>query len=583
MDTMSSTVPNAQPSSTRNSAALPSSALQSRTFLTVRDVDKQLRRLWYQCCYLRTQRNSLTPASRLPPEVLSTIFRLHLSAVFRASSRTGVPDPRWFVFSHVCAYWREVAILDKGLWSEISLFQPRWAKEMLRRSVQHPITIDMGCGLPRPKVYDLVADTIHKHTPRIRTLDLTAFTSKNLSRMLSAASSPAEKLEELSVTLKIDRVDADFTLKNFFFSGATPRLKKLTLNNCEIKWDSPLLYRLTELRLDFTPEDLNQDIGQLLDALDNLPDLRILSLANCLPEHPGHFLSSPRLPRLQTQLPYLRHLHLTGYYLSCGEFLRYIALKGGCVVDVYAFEMRSSLSVYSTLTQGLKESGAFCDGHAPVTLTVEDFIDGSVRIVGMSSYGASMTPRRDDLDLYLDLTDWTPDAPALATEGVCYYLDLRKLEVLHIWDLGFFHESSWKATFGASVSLSRVWVRGTAIHGLMKALEDPQFMPQLQHLIVEHADFQKDFLPKVRGSLRKRRHIMKDIDFRHCFSLDNLDVDQLRDAIQIPIAWDAHEGRLSDGDSFSDLSSESASDNDSSNSRYGSDYESLNGLDYEVW
>lgn len=541
------------------------------------DVDDELRRLMLKCCAVKTRRNALSPACSLPPEILSHIFRYHL---LYQKSRTGVQDARWFRFSHVCVYWREVAIHDAGLWGDICLFQPSWAREMLERSKQHPIHIDVGLALPRSNVYEVVADTLRNHTPRIRTLRLTAWATRTLSRMLCALSGDAKQLQTLEVTLKIDRSDIDFVIGNSFLGGYMPKLKTLVLSNCIIRWDSPMLRGLTELRLDFSPEvEETHDLEMLLAALDGLPDLRILHLKSCLPSHVGSGLST-RLPRPQISLPRLCELHISGDVLACGEFLRYITIREGCVVDIYAQD--SPYSQFSLLTESLLEAQAFCGSQALVKMAVEDYINGSLKISGMSNWGFESTPPREDFECFLDMNTWVAEAPALAMRSALTNVDLRKLRYLSILDLTYVSTKLWKSTFGASRSLRSVLVRGTSFYGLLNALEDNSFFPKLKQLVLEHVDFQVGQVARLQACLEKRRQRIQYVEIQHCFSIDSYDVMELGDAIDGVVTWDKYEGNFSQSEPTSPRSSDE-SDNDSTHSRYGTGYNELDGLEYDVW
>lgn len=551
---------------------------------SIQNVEQQLRDLLYQGCALRTERNALTPAGRLPAEIVSIIFRYHLARICRTASQTGIPHVHWFAFSHICAYWHEVALHDSGLWSNISIFQPRWATEMLKRSKEHPIAIDLGSvGLPRPKIYGLTADIMRQHMSRIRDLNLTAFTSKNMSHMLSAASYPAKQLRTLIITLRPDRADADFAIENSFVDGVAPMLKVLILSKCGIRWDSPLLRNLTDLRLDFVDHDDDGDVVAILEVLENLPELLVLHLRNCLPSYNGIELSV-RLPRSQTCLPRLRQLQLEGDVLSCGELVRYLHIRPGCFVDLYSYRKPAFHTNFSSLTAGLQESQVFHLDQAPLKATIEDYVDGSVRITAMSGAGAGLIPQREDLDLFLELKDVNPRAPSQAMESALANMDLRRLKELNVWDMSFVTKDMWVSIFGGSMLIERIWVRGTSIYGLIDALEDPAFMPQLTRLTMEYTDFRDSFVGRLEPCLRKRRNVLQDIDLRHCFNIDSAGVVGLEKAIHVPVAWDEHEDGWSDTVSNTEESSHHDSDDDSSESRYGTEYESLEGsLSYEVW
>ncbi|TFK71495.1 hypothetical protein BDN72DRAFT_750940, partial [Pluteus cervinus] len=63
---------------------------------------------------LSSQRNTLAPISRLPPEVLAKIF-IEFRDEARGSENTCFSD----ILTWICRHWREVAVNCSTLWSEI--------------------------------------------------------------------------------------------------------------------------------------------------------------------------------------------------------------------------------------------------------------------------------------------------------------------------------------------------------------------------------------------------------------------------------------------------------------------------------
>ncbi|KAF8971186.1 hypothetical protein BDZ97DRAFT_1619311, partial [Flammula alnicola] len=93
---------------------------------------------------LENKRNALSPASSVPPEVLCNIFALvkaenagdlHPDGAFEFSAL------EWVRVTHVCKWWRDVALNASWLWTDIALASRRWADEMFARSKEAPLTI----------------------------------------------------------------------------------------------------------------------------------------------------------------------------------------------------------------------------------------------------------------------------------------------------------------------------------------------------------------------------------------------------------------------------------------------------------
>ncbi|KAI0252264.1 hypothetical protein BJV78DRAFT_1124881, partial [Lactifluus subvellereus] len=66
---------------------------------------------------LLTRRNALAPISLLPSELLAQIFHFHALDEPSWSNRKSFG---WMKVTHVCRYWRQVALEDSSLWARFS-------------------------------------------------------------------------------------------------------------------------------------------------------------------------------------------------------------------------------------------------------------------------------------------------------------------------------------------------------------------------------------------------------------------------------------------------------------------------------
>ncbi|KAK7691154.1 hypothetical protein QCA50_006257 [Cerrena zonata] len=96
-------------------------------------------------------RNGLLPISKLLPELLAEIFIVFARNPMRWNPVTGPYS--WIAVTHVCSYWREIALNTPRLWSYIFLGLPKTVNLFLERSRQAPLTI-----LPW-------ITTAHRHVP----------------------------------------------------------------------------------------------------------------------------------------------------------------------------------------------------------------------------------------------------------------------------------------------------------------------------------------------------------------------------------------------------------------------------------
>ncbi|KAJ8515104.1 hypothetical protein ONZ45_g7414 [Pleurotus djamor] len=135
---------------------------------------------------LKDQTNTPSSISKLPDELLSTIFEETKRIYIQKSRRNAELDPSnassyrksqssWLDIAKVCRRWSEVAFRNPRLWSDIKLNdQIECIQEMLRRSKSAPLTV--WC---RVHVYDAVfqgraAEVVMPHFSRFEELNVIA-------------------------------------------------------------------------------------------------------------------------------------------------------------------------------------------------------------------------------------------------------------------------------------------------------------------------------------------------------------------------------------------------------------------------
>src|SRR6202035_1424883 len=77
------------------------------------------------------------PCVTLPPELLRMIFIACADPPFaehEPSYWCTARSMRWIAITHVCRYWRSVALGYPDLWRRLYFFNPDATKEMIRRS-----------------------------------------------------------------------------------------------------------------------------------------------------------------------------------------------------------------------------------------------------------------------------------------------------------------------------------------------------------------------------------------------------------------------------------------------------------------
>ncbi|RDB16623.1 hypothetical protein Hypma_002868 [Hypsizygus marmoreus] len=280
----------------------------------------------------REHRNTLSSIARLPPEILSHVFKCVADALMAIA---GYRKLRWILVSHVCRHWRRVALECPSLWTNIPISHPHWAKEMLVRSHMAPLTIVASVDVVRRHRYNpthqgdhcqptsqtAVIDSL-KHLPRIRALSLTQSSAPDLlADIFQYFNTAAPILNTLTISNAHPGVSTK--LPNDIFPEGVPRLQHLELHGCNLSWDSSLLLGdLTCLKLgNFTPETRGS-ICEIIHVLSGLPNLKTLKLASVIQFSESRAaIAAPTSP---ATLPHLTHLHLEADIYSCASLLSHL-------------------------------------------------------------------------------------------------------------------------------------------------------------------------------------------------------------------------------------------------------------------
>ncbi|PPR07153.1 hypothetical protein CVT24_010701 [Panaeolus cyanescens] len=268
---------------------------------------------------LRGQRNGQTSISFLPPELLREIF-LYLrdewpSSIFETSS---VPRVKfgWINVTHVCRFWREVALQYPQLWTQVDVGLANWAEMVLERSKGADISLEI---LPNIETSaQRVLWDVLSQPHRLRQIKLySRFNSKSLYKEAFERLKDVAAPRLRSLVIAGSCVDLPTILDKNFLGGGTPRLRHLDVQGYFIPWTSPILSGLHVLNIQPT-HNFGSHASDFLAALRRLPDLEELTLGR-LPQDLESFdkkqvISFPRLAKLtfegsgQEFIALLRHL-----------------------------------------------------------------------------------------------------------------------------------------------------------------------------------------------------------------------------------------------------------------------------------
>lgn len=253
--------------------------------------------------------NSLTLAGSLPPELLVKVFTFCTPSP--SLERYRVPDPyKWIHVSHVCHYWRMIALSNVQLWTFVAPRGTEQARELLSRSRQMLIDVQSLCNLDR---HLPCLSVLLEQLPRTRILSLIADYRVH-SVALSQVAAPHLK------AITLINSGGHEPLPRFVYQICPLSLEHLVLSGWSFSWGCSV-FRPTIVRLAisvgrprpvvFTSPHVWE---QMLEALDSMPLLQSLDIKNILPQPP--FPTTKRI-----ELPNLSSLHITDTGVSCGHFL----------------------------------------------------------------------------------------------------------------------------------------------------------------------------------------------------------------------------------------------------------------------
>ncbi|THU75466.1 hypothetical protein K435DRAFT_974819, partial [Dendrothele bispora CBS 962.96] len=234
---------------------------------------------------LKTRRNLHASISKLPPEILSTIFLLYRDEMTYNHYDYWHPLA-WIKVSHICRHWRNVAQGCPALWSHPNFCMPASVPEMLLRSKSAPLTIQLTFDYYGTSKMIEAFHTSLEQVARIRELSL-AMSGHDFERLFPRTDQAAPHLHKLVLNSLPDRREVK-VLPEDFLDGHAPCLSYLELRDFHLPWGSPLLKNLTALKL--TRTHLNSQmqwslptLEQLVEMLGRMPGLETLELENVLP------------------------------------------------------------------------------------------------------------------------------------------------------------------------------------------------------------------------------------------------------------------------------------------------------------
>ncbi|KAA1468766.1 hypothetical protein DENSPDRAFT_834192 [Dentipellis sp. KUC8613] len=280
--------------------------------------------------------------NQLPPEILTQIFSclqaddpLQFNSSRYHHLEAGGRNLGWVLVSHVCRFWRQVALEYPVLWSTLPLTLSKWMDEALARSKEAPLVLKyLRNGSASDESLLLALAELRR--VKVLYLNNAAF-GKSMEQIQSYLVQPAPLLEiaRLACLPGLPIEDSEAIPDNIF-GGYTPRLHSLVLLHYRISWQLPILRLRTLVHLEIRrPSGRCSTMIEILAGLQNLPQLDTLDLERALPpslrrdETPTELAIQPDLPNL-TRLTIIDEVHSCANFLHNIVFPRAARVKLGC-------------------------------------------------------------------------------------------------------------------------------------------------------------------------------------------------------------------------------------------------------------
>jgi F-box-like len=448
----------------------------------ISSTDEEIEAAIHHILSLLARRDALAPIFLLPPELLARIFHF-LALVEPSWSSPGKLG--WIRATHVCQYWRQVALEDSSLWATISGVpeSKRWIAEMLARAKCAPLAIDLDLVDPQSNEILSRFPSRFSHTRKLRLRGLSLAYLDNV-RELCGLEAPVLEHFELDMSDCSSPVTFDQLIGTKFFKGKSPKLRTFSLCHVRVPWSLIPRAQLFQLRIVLPPEisstsgiSLPDVLNQFIDVLANSPGLEDLVLQYCLPSALSHFAHGRTIP-----LPRLSHLDLAGSNSLVVNLLKMLKLPSSTKLHLRC--NAENVATYNTCLI-LPLLSAHFNNPKPVTFTSFglslDYAERSIVVFASSSLPNSTRPYtfgrflENDAELCLSM-----DAPSNffhspnTLERMCTMLPITEVEFLSISSPDMVQPVNWGSLFRRFEKITTITARGHGTTTLLQTLTPPK-------------------------------------------------------------------------------------------------------------
>ncbi|KAI8996519.1 hypothetical protein BD414DRAFT_204306 [Trametes punicea] len=507
--------------------------------------------------YLKSQLNSMSPASRLPPEIISEIFTLVAVYHYEESWRHHYGSSqvyKWLPVAHVCRAWRAIALRTPRLWSNIVLTRPEVDHEVLSRAKNAPLWVSANITHQTDARAGML-DTIMQNPSRLRELQLMG-PARALQSLSAKWTKRADFLQSISLTSPYRAFDHASVLSSppfspNLFSGHTPNLRHLDISGVTLDWSNPLFCpTLKTLKVD-NRYDITDRLGefwQLLDVLETMQSLETLQLIGAIPRLPEDAGALPEVRR-SINLPKLRLVDLLSDAIDCARLLSHLSLPQDAKLLVTAHTERGVEELVRVLNDHLSRSKSF---H---TMRLGRRYNGQVHLRGWRSavdpanvlLGSRSEP---DMELSLDASPLGRSAQSLVGDST-FFSPIYRLEIepTSRWN--------WRTLFNRTPELRELSLTTEPDDGFLPALSailntrgddaGSISVPHLHTLELNgarfgcpHSDHESQWLEDMLEWLMLRYESgapILQLVLRMCVNASREDVDRVREIVP-DVQWD---------------------------------------------
>lgn len=262
------------------------------------EIDVRVRALQQQILDLKSERNLLSPISKFPPEILTTIFEC-----LRVSSTKGFRCETYVIkASGVCRRWRHIALAEPRLWTRFDMSRVDQFHDTLERAKDAALWVDYSYRSNNELLREVM-----NHPAGFRTLCIAAEECSDMTKEL--LNTIFCRLGPQFRTLVLNPYSEKVPMGVFPQIG--PNLHYLTLVRCEVDWNSLFASNATNLSYLYIGQPRTLiDVDQLLAFLKPNTHLHFLKLNYLLHDGPAEDLDV--IAPHSIELPNLEVLHLRG-------------------------------------------------------------------------------------------------------------------------------------------------------------------------------------------------------------------------------------------------------------------------------